>query len=338
MRPWQQQMRHMNAWNLCAWAWLAIATSVGALAAQTVAPPASRPAAPSVASQPATRPDSFTLATFNVNNGIGQMNGTDQQRRDQLDAVVDAIKKCDADVVALQEGNDLVYGHLSKSLEKTYPHMIFYSAQAAGGSGWLSKTPLLDLKVLPALVEAGGWFRTPIASVRFQNRVVLLANVHLHPTIPNGSGLRAMLASYAQTEKIRAAEIGFIWGKIEQERKTAKVELPVVIMGDFNAPSQLAAGSFLRDKGMIDSFAATNDQPDSHPSWQSKPDGQGLSFRIDLIWHNSQMAALNSRIVASDVSDHKPVVSQLHFAPKAATVPAGGATESAGTKKADGTK
>jgi endonuclease/exonuclease/phosphatase family metal-dependent hydrolase len=305
------------------WRSAALFVLAAGLVIGTGAAPGPAPAAPSApASAPATHPAAFTLATFNVNYGIAQDAANDQQRRAQLEAVVEAIRKCDADVVALQEGNEQIYAQLHKSFDKTYPSITVYKEGAAAGFVWLSKTPLQNLKVLPPLAGEEAWFRTPLAIVRFQNRAILLANVHLQPTVVRDGGILATLKAIKDNDDIRATEIRYIWTKIEQEQKAAKTDLPVVLLGDFNSPAILSTGSFLSEKGLIDSFASANPDPETHPTWQSAPNPGALSFRVDFIWHSPRLTTLSSRVVAADVSDHKPVVSQLYFTPASATATA----------------
>jgi endonuclease/exonuclease/phosphatase family metal-dependent hydrolase len=281
--------------------------------------------AQATAAPPASQSTTFSLATFNINYAIAQAGASDVQRRTQLDAVVDALKKTEADVVAIQEGNDIIFAHLRKSLDKVYPHMTFYPAignRAASGCGWLSKFPLQKTRILPALASAGGMFRTPLATINFQNRSVLLVNVHLCPTVPHGAGLVAWTHALSESEKVHAQEIRYIWTQIEQEQKAAKTDLPVIILGDFNAPTQLNAGTFLHEKSLIDSFAAVTDNPESHPTWRLDHDPAALSFRIDLIWHSPQLTTVSSRIVSSEISDHQAVASKLSFVPQTATASA----------------
>lgn len=110
-------------------------------------------------------PKKLRVASYNINYGNAN-----------LKAVVEAIKKADADVVALQETNRTSERYLRKHLRKHYRHMHFEHAKRAGGFAFLSRFRLEKVRHLPRTV---GWFGTYVATVKFEGRDVHLANVHL---------------------------------------------------------------------------------------------------------------------------------------------------------------
>lgn len=259
-------------------------------------------------SQPTSQPSKFTVATYNVNFGINDRAG--------FADVVAVIRQSKADVVAIQEGSDGLRAYLKTELGKEYPHMQFYSGPAAGGFGWLSKYPLLSLKVLP---RKFGWFNTPMAQIRIGGRTVQLVSAHLMPTIPPASGkMMDMMKACEQMEAVRAKEIRYIWSAVP-----AKV--PTILMGDLNSLSSFNATTYLASQGMTDSFASGNADADRTASWHWKTaSGSEWRFRLDYVWHNANFKTAGSRIIQAGPSDHYPVVSELELLPSPATQAASG--------------
>lgn len=271
-------------------------------AAETVVKPANAPAG---GPESKSDPNTLVVASYNINFAISD--------KGALDKYVGIIRKCGADVVAVQEGNSALYAHLKKALAKDYPHMRFYPGPAACGFGWLSRKPLLNPGMLP---KSAGWFGTPMVQVMVGDRPVQLVNVHLMATVPpKDANMATMLTLLAKTEPVRAKEIRFIHSRLPSK-------LPVVMLGDFNSISSMNAPTFLTDKGFVDSFASVTAQADSQPSWHWRQGKTAWQFRLDYIWHDRNFKTLSGRIVAEGPSDHYPVVSKLELLLQPASQPA----------------
>jgi endonuclease/exonuclease/phosphatase family metal-dependent hydrolase len=282
-------------------------------AGQTASTPATTSSAP--ASSPATatsQPQPFVMATYNINYGR-----TDAK---SLDAIVDLIKKSEADLIAVQETTEASALHFRKTLSKLYPHMAFQEGQAAGGLGILSRSAIVQKNYIPP-VPNGGWFGTLIAQTQVGGKNVLVADVHLRAAVPQGKeGIRQFTDLFLQTEEIRTREIKNI---LQEIAKLNKANDPVILLGDFNSPSKFSAPSILCRSGYFDSAASLDPKADKQTTWQWVWQGMPYSFRLDYIFHGKQVRTLECRVLAGGPSDHNPVVSKLQWADR---LPAGPTT------------
>lgn len=249
--------------------------------------------------QPTTRPARLVVATFNINYGIGDAQG--------LKTVVELIRQTKADVVAIQEGNWAVYSAIRRGLAKEYPHMQFYPGRFATGSGWLSKHPLLNKRVL---ARRFGSFDTPLAEIRVGGRAIQLANLHLQPSLPDDDNAD-MVRIFAENERVRVKEVDYILSKLDAER-------PRLLLGDLNTISLLNTVMRLKEVGFIDSFAEAVPSPETHPTWWWNVDGRIHRARFDYVWHDGRFKARSARVVPEDVSDHYPVIVELELADRPA--------------------
>jgi len=270
--------------------WMVTAT-VGLLA---MAVPGPALGAPTTA---ASQPHRLRIGTFNINCGI--------QDQRSLEDVVRTITQAGADILAIQEGNEVVYAHLRRALAKDFPHMVFHASDGAGGFGWLSKLPLKDARLL---AHKAGWFDTALAQVEIAGRTVQLANVHLVP-VRGGSMKTAAeaLKVLSLTEKTRMEEIAHIWSNLPADQ-------PLLIVGDFNSVPVMGVPAFLQARGMVDSYASVTKPADQKTTHHWDGDGTTVRFRIDYIWHSAHFRTLRSDVVASQASDHDLVVSQITMA------------------------
>lgn len=242
--------------------------------------------------QPAKR--TFTVATFNVNWG-----------NPNLEEVVKVISQSQADLVALQEINDVSQRYLRSRLAGRYPHMKFRlptGRYLAAGFGFLSKILLEGFRYVEA---KHGLFGTWICHARPAGRRLQIVNVHLTPFSPPGrGGLAAAWQTLADVEDTHDKEIRHVHDALSKN-------LPAIVLGDFNSPSPLAAPQFLAKRGFTDSFAAVTKAPDRHPTWHWRLGKVNLAFRLDYIFHNKDISTLESRLVRTNASDHNVLVSRL---------------------------
>ncbi|MFB3891901.1 MAG: endonuclease/exonuclease/phosphatase family protein [Phycisphaerae bacterium] len=269
-----------------------ISTIAGAL---TAAPPAP---APSPASRPATAPAKFKVATYNILC----------LNRD-LKAVVETIRKADADFVAIQEANEASVAYFRKELGKDYPHIVGDALDPSGGRGLaiLSRTPLTDRRYLPPQFA---WCGTQFVTAQLGGRKVLAVNVHLISTSPIKADLKSMAALFTATEGTRIKEIKRIVENLPKDQ-----DAPIIMLGDFNSPSRLSAPQYLLASGFIDSMGAITSDPDMHPTWRWEQRPDLLRIRLDYVFHTPQLRTLDCRIIPCDASDHYPVVSTLQWRP-----------------------
>lgn len=246
-------------------------------------------------------PPPLRIATYNVN-----------WANLRLDAVVDAIRKCDADVVCLQEVNPESAKLLEKTFRSRYPHIRFYGSveeYLAGGYGVLSTRPIVREVFLPV---KHGLFGTPVIEIQNGEQGVQIANVHLQPVlVPSQRGLGSvvsLLGAFQDAEEVHYREM-------QQVLAAVRVDQPCLIVGDFNSCSKFLAPKLALDRGLADSFAAVNTEPDRQPTWHWPTRFGDARLRIDYIFHTPHFRTAESRIIETDGSDHYLLVSQLEVVP-----------------------
>ena len=289
---------------------------------------AGRPAKPPAASKPAT----FTAATYNINFGNAN-----------LPTVVSDIRKADADIVALQETNRASQRYLSAKLAKQYPYRSFYTDRrsAAGGLGFLSKVPLKKVTYLP---RKAGWFGAYLATVRLGGKDIRLASVHLTPSVPReGESLIFFLGRWNKEEKLRIKELDVILPKLSVTKandgkkttgkppatatpatSTSKPDnknppscgetIPTLILGDFNSLPGSAVAQYMTKKGYLESYQTVTPANQRKATWQWRVRGIPLRYQLDYIYHCAGFKTLAARIFPNGGSDHNLLIAALHHA------------------------
>jgi endonuclease/exonuclease/phosphatase family metal-dependent hydrolase len=250
-------------------------------------------ARPAPVSQPTTQ---FVIATYNIYFGNTNLPG-----------VVEAIRKSQADLVCLQETNRQSEAFLRRQLGGQYKHMVFQNAPAAGGFGFLSVLPLREVRYYPRKHGPFGMFT---ARVKLAGVETCVTNLHLMPVMPQPN--RNVLAVLLESEGVRAREIEYFRGLLPPK-------MPLILAGDLNSISSMSAPTFLRNNGLVDSFASVTPEPDGHITWQGTHTGRSWKHRIDYIFHSGEFRTAASRVLQMAGSDHYAVVSTLAAGGTAAT-------------------
>lgn len=253
----------------------------------------------------------FTVATYNV-----------LYANPDLPKLVTTIKATQADLVALQETNARSERFLRRHLETEYPHQQFHGGKGSDGFGFLSKTPLRNLRSLDPLPGGrGAW----IADVTLGGTNVQVASVHL--ATPDSRSIRSLADAMAVLQAVEGTHT----------RETARLyealspQTPAIVLGDFNSLSFFHAPRFLIEQGWVDSFASVTENADQHGTWRCRAGKNEWKLRIDFIFHSRDLRTLESRILPGGASDHYPVVSRLRRQPGADTTPALQAQNPSGT-------
>lgn len=214
------------------------------------------------------------------------------------DPVLKQIERFDPDIVALQEFYPPKNAAIAAELSRVYPY-----ANWDRGYGLFSRFPLLDCAVERASWDVSGWVqrcRTEIAG-----RAATLYNVHLRP--PYALETRLPLLN-------RRAVLGMDWsrraGDLDVALKFIGQESgPQIVLGDFNMSDLEPPYAALRQR-WGDAFREV---------------GRGLGFtfhraelpfplwRIDYVFHTSDLAAQSARLGWFSESDHRPVIARLGF-------------------------
>ncbi|HVZ00420.1 MAG TPA: endonuclease/exonuclease/phosphatase family protein [Dongiaceae bacterium] len=259
------------------------------------------------------------LMTFNLWLGGDQVN---------FAKAVEAIRASGADIVCLQEpaGN---------------------TARIAAALGWPYALPSrhmiarMPLFAPPAARGPDGNELAIAYAETAPGKFVAVCCIHL-PS--EESGPRALregrtIAEVLETE--RKVRLPFIAPYVATAAAMAKTGLPVIVAGDFNAPSPLdgdavawPAAQALLDAGFTDSYRAAHPDPKAEPgiTWSygypyPHLDADGIASRIDFIMTLGAARTVKSEILGdpgmpgTDIpvspwpSDHRAVVSTLEVAP-----------------------
>jgi len=238
--------------------------------------------------------NSLRVATFNIHWGNAN-----------LQDIGRAITESDADIVCVQESSQASERYLQHHFRDTYAHFVFKGHNgryAEERFGFISKMPLSDIRYAPPV---DGLFGTFFATVTHNTQAVKLVNVHLSPfVISRGSTFQQAIQAVSSVEAVHRKEIAFIQSKIDPGD-------PTLVCGDFNSLSTFAAPTQLITLGLIDSFAAVTDEPETQPTWRWPVGNLRIQFRIDYIFHTNHFTTVRSKVIPSKGSDHSLVVSEI---------------------------
>lgn len=227
-------------------------------------------------------------------------------KNEAVDAVVTAIAKSDADVVAVQELNTAVAEALRRQLHEQYPYRVLHAATDHSGLGLLSRYPLRPYDA--HLPQDLPWIGDPLTyTVLFDGQEVLVIGFHV--ISPGGRALNKIMR-HAQQRDRQAAALA---------QAAAAYPGPVVMMGDLNAVQWNQPYNILT-------------QP-LNDSWRAAGWGFGLTFpggpdrphlgpleappwliRIDYIFYSDDLQAVDAHLGPWDGhSDHRPTVAEVQL-------------------------
>ena len=222
------------------------------------------------------------VMSYNVNFGIAGDPAT-----------IEAIAGVGADLVFLQETNEVWQRALVARLGTAYPHVRFTHPDSwpAGGMGLLSKSPVVALEQLPSF---GGMFFAWRVVVDTKLGRIQVLNVHLRPPMSDGG---SWVVGYFSTRDDRLREI-------EHHAAALDPRLPTLVVGDFNEEGDGRAIGFLLDHGFGDALA---EHVGTRRTWEWPVGSVTLRFQLDHLMHDDHFIAVQAAIVEGGRSDHKPV-------------------------------
>ncbi len=239
----------------------------------------------------------FRLATYNINFG-----------NPNLPAVIEAIKKANADIVCVQETNARSAAVLKHTFGKQYEYIRFNGTvkpYLAGGFAVLSRVPIVNERFIPA---RHGLFGIHAFEVKLGDHELQIFSVHLQPVrMPRASGVRmlaAALTAFSKNEETHEQEIAQVLQHVPKDK-------PTLIVGDFNSLTNGKAPEALRDNGFVDSCASVNEEPGKNATWHWPTKYGEIALRIDYIFHTDSLRTNDSRVIKSAGSDHYLLVSQI---------------------------
>jgi endonuclease/exonuclease/phosphatase family metal-dependent hydrolase len=256
---------------------------------------------PSAPAEKKTSPTQLKIATYNI-----------LWRNLDLPALVETIRKADADLVCLQETTKDAEEYIAKNLGEAYPQIRFHGHRGkhlAERFGFLSRLPIDKFEFVPPSEGMFGFFT---AEIQFDGRPVQVATVHLHPVImSNNAGYREFFAALKATEKTHAGEVAALV-------KHLKKDVPTLVIGDFNSVTAFQTPKIMAAHGFVDSFAETRDNPEAFPTWRGPMKNGEVEFRIDYLFHSPDFRAVETGMVKSNASDHSLIHARLQWVEKPA--------------------
>jgi vancomycin resistance protein VanJ len=235
----------------------------------------------------------FRVLTFNVAAGRGY---------GQAEPVVQLIRSVAPDLVALQEVRADALDTIGAALRESYP----YQGRSADGV-ILSRAPLLETY---ALRPETGAHEGLVAEAVIGDRVVTLVNAHPYLPTQYSHWRRAGLdLARSYSTSARNAAVADLLDYLQT------VDGPRVLVGDFN----MSASSFAHDlltTQLRDAYQEAGWGFGHTVPANLEPAAPAISlplFRVDYIFHSSELAARRAWVGPYTNSNHLPVIADLQI-------------------------
>jgi endonuclease/exonuclease/phosphatase (EEP) superfamily protein YafD len=206
--------------------------------------------------------------TYNVNYGLAGD-----------DATLEAMEEGDADVIVLQETNDVWQQAIEARFSDRYPHRLFRHHDLAGGLGIVSRYPIEEKEYLAPVGE--GWFPAWRLFVDSPLGTMQLLIVHLRPQLSESG---SVVSGYFSTPPVREEEMRAFFAAVDPA-------LPTIVAGDFNENASGRAIGLLADHGYKN---ALPEYAGSEPTWRWKTSLGNVSSQLDHLVYNAELEPLDS--------------------------------------------
>lgn len=231
--------------------------------------------------EPLQAPDGarIEVLSFNLASGLARI--------EQLEPF---FRRSGADVIALQELDDEEAFELETRLLDVYPHRVLHGI-GVPGKGLLSKYPIVSSELFR--LRSDRPYLRAVLDVRGAQFTLLDVHIPLEEVLlgPLGVGEQD------------AAELG----------RRAAAAAPALLVGDFNATSNMRAYELVRAAGLVESFAERG--VGLGPTFPIFLRYRGIPWprcaRIDHIWHTSDFVTLSAALAEDAGSDHRPIRATL---------------------------
>ena len=222
----------------------------------------------------------FTLATFNLYFPAWEDSST-----------VELLGLTAADVIFLQEVSHQWEDVLRRRYRDAYPQMLFAAAGAASGLGVISRFPLRDEGLLPAVWKHPAW----LIGVQTPRGEIHVLNVHLRASRRPHQNLIAGLLGMGADHEL----------EIRRFVEACRVP-PTLVVGDFNEGQKGAAVEWLERQGFVDGLGRYR---------PGEPTARALGglyeSTLDHILFHSSLPALDAWVLRGGRSDHWPVLARF---------------------------
>ena len=225
----------------------------------------------------------------------------------QYDEIINALRKSDVDLIAIQELNPELAQYLKSELED-YPYQILQPKWSAAGIGIISRYPIQK-----AAAPTGDRFwrnDALIVELTLDNTTFTVINFH---TISPGSisNTDYLKKSASECEKQSRLMADYV-------RNSSQ---PIIALGDLNSSGQSLAyrivNAALTDAWRTSGWGVGHTFPGGSTPGNSRPSFGGVSVppwltRIDYIFYSDDWQANRAWLAPWDgYSDHRPVAAQL---------------------------
>lgn len=227
----------------------------------------------------------LTVLTCNLASGLAR-----------IDRLEPFFRDSGADVIVLQELDDEEAYELGSRLLDVYPHRDLHGL-GVPGKGVLSKFRIVESSLFRLQAERP-YLRTvlDVAGER-----VTLFDVHV------------------PLEEVLLGPFGVAEDDVAELARRTVASAPALLVGDFNATSNMLVHELARDAGLTNAFA-------------ERGVGLGATFpifrryrgvpwprcvRIDHVWHTHDFTTLSCEIAPDAGSDHRPLTATLTLRPAA---------------------
>jgi endonuclease/exonuclease/phosphatase (EEP) superfamily protein YafD len=235
-----------------------------------------------IAPPPAPSKGQLRVMSYNMNFGIAGDASS-----------IEAIAAANADLVFLQETNEVWERAIVARLGARFPHHRFDPPVdwVAGGMGLLSRFPIVKLETLLAPKAPFFAWRAVIDSPLGRIQVF---NLHLRPPMSDGG---SWVVGFFSTREDRLREIQYHLEALDPT-------LPALFVGDFNEEGNGKAVELLKDRGFADAIAEFQGE---RRTWEWPVGSMTLRFQLDHIMHDAHFVPVAATIVEAGRSDHKPI-------------------------------
>lgn len=236
------------------------------------------------------------VMTYNAGAGLAPPN-----------ALAEAIRESQADLVGLQELSPEQDAFMRESLSDLYPYQSSRRSDLeTDGPALFSRYPILS----EDLLDPGHMLPYLQARIDVDGVVIVVLIVRAHPPhlgrypLRLGKDVTIQVSSYSY------------WAIGETILQAAGEGSPTILLADLNATDQSRDYSTLRAGGMTDAFREAGQGfgltfPARTDGWRSLPRQTPLLVRIDYIWLTGDFEVLRAWVGPHAGSDHLPVLSEV---------------------------
>jgi len=265
----------------------------------------------------------FRVLTFNIMGGrFHQTTGEFRNYRENLKAIADVVRSAAADVVLLQEVDVGVErsGGLDEArflADELGLDFRFAPAIVLQGGHYgvavLSRWPIMDHRVIPLFVPGASESlsdRSRSSSALSEQRVAQIVRIDL-----GGQMVSVVNTHLGLSQQQRRVQLLQIAAALEQ--LLPEPQRSVVFGGDLNCEPDASELRPIRER-LQDSY---HDVPDGKGGLRNIPIRDRLTIRSDelascidyLFYGDKKLEVVETRVLLSTASDHRPVLARLRF-------------------------